>query len=76
MSITQCQYDKCVPGDQSERTQATTVVGIHTCESKHLLLGTGCCSIVQCLPSKDDVFRLAFGVMCTLGWEHLICSLS
>lgn len=41
MSVTQCQYNKCVHGDQSERTQATTVVGIHTCESKHLLLGTG-----------------------------------
>lgn len=41
MSVTQCQYNKRVHGDQSERTQATTVVGIHTCESEHLLLGTG-----------------------------------
>lgn len=41
MSVTQCQYNKCGPGDQSEKTQATTVVGIHTSESKHLLLGSG-----------------------------------
>lgn len=36
----------------------------------------GCCAMVECWPSKDDVFRLVFGVMCTPRWEHLIFSLS